>query len=81
MRFMGHKCCRCLVWKFVQRTTATKECYGGASFDVISMLAASWNAVSWGTDSSFYQKARFCETSDLAVNLVMYVHRKMFRRI
>jgi hypothetical protein len=49
---------------FLQRTTTTKECYRGFSFDAISMLAASWNAVSWGTVASFYQNARFCETSE-----------------
>jgi hypothetical protein len=64
IRFVKHKYCRSLDCRFLQRTTATKECYRGSSFDAISMLAASWNVVSQGTIASCHQKARFCETSE-----------------
>jgi hypothetical protein len=45
IRFLKHKYHRCLVCKFQQRITITKECYRVYFFDAISMHAGSWNAI------------------------------------
>jgi hypothetical protein len=64
-RSLKHKYCRCLDCKFLQRITATKECFKIFLFGAIAMLAASWNAVSKEAIKNFCQKARFCETLEL----------------
>jgi hypothetical protein len=61
---LKHKYHRCLVWKFMQKFTTTKECYKASLSDAISMLTTSWITVSWGTTANCYWKAEFCETSE-----------------
>jgi hypothetical protein len=65
------------------RESQPPRCYK-VSFDAISMLAASWNAVIWETIANFYQKAGFCETSVPHVEeddySVVHISGEIFRR-
>jgi hypothetical protein len=64
IRSLKYKYHKRLVCKFLQRITTTRECYKVSLFDAISMLAASWNAVSWETIANCYWKARFFATPE-----------------
>jgi hypothetical protein len=64
IRTLEHKYRSHLVCKFLQRSTAAKECYKISLFDAISMLPAPWNAFSQETFGNCYEKTRFCETSE-----------------
>jgi hypothetical protein len=49
IRSLKQRYCKCLVCRYIQHITNTKEPFKVSSFDAISIFAASWNAVSQQT--------------------------------